>query len=148
MKIIIGNDHTAVLLKQEILNHLAENHKISAADCGAQDGQGPDYPSCARELTGKIQSGEYALGILLCGTGAGMCIAANKMPGIRAVVCSEPYTAQMSRRHNNANILCIGTRVVGPELAKLIVDAFLAAKFEGGRHAERVAKIAAMEGDS
>jgi len=146
MRIIIGNDHTAVELKQEVLRHLAEKHGIAGADHGAQDRHGPEYPDYARDIADRLTSGEFDLGILLCGTGAGMCIAANKKRGIRAVVCSEPYTAQLSREHNDANVLCIGARVVGVELAKLIVDAFLAAEFEGGRHARRVAKITGMEG--
>ena len=145
MKIIIGNDHTSIQLKQEIIGYLAKKYGIDATDSGAEDKQASDYPDYARNTCEKLLSEGYNLGILLCGTGAGMCIAANKIKGIRAVMCSEPYTAQLARNHNDANILCIGARVVGSELAKLIVDAFIEAKFEEGRHAARVAKIMDLE---
>jgi ribose 5-phosphate isomerase B len=139
VKILITNDHTSIELKTAIIAHLAEK-KISVTDIGANE-KGTDYPVYAFAAAEKIASGEFDLGILLCGTGAGMCIAANKVRGIRAVVCSEPYTARLSREHNNAQILCIGARVVGSELAKLIVDEFLKAEFEGGRHQARVDMI-------
>ena len=145
MNIIIGNDHAAIDLKKDIISHLADMDNINATDCGAQDKQSLDYPDCAQNVCNKILSGAFEKGILLCGTGAGMCITANKIKGIRAVVCSDPYTAKLARAHNDANVLCIGARVVGNALAKIIVDAFLAEPFEGGRHAARVAKIMEIE---
>lgn len=144
-KIIIGNDHTSIQLKQEIIKHLAEKYKIDATDCGAQGDQASDYPDYAQAVCKKLLSDGYDMGFLICGTGAGMCITANKINGIRAVMCSEPYSAKLARNHNDANILCIGARVVGSELAKLIIDSFIEAKFEAGRHARRVAKIMAIE---
>ena len=145
MKIAIGNDHAAIQFKEEILTHLQSRTGIEATDLGANSKDGQDYPDHALRISTEITSGKYDMGILLCGTGAGMSIAANKVKGIRAVVCSDPYTAKLSREHNDANILCIGARVVGTELAKIIVDAFLDAKFEGGRHQLRVDKIMAIE---
>jgi len=145
MKIVITNDHTSLELKNAIMAHLKEkNFKVT--DLGSQGEKAADYPEYALSAAKGIASGEYDLGIFLCGTGVGMCIAANKVRGIRAVVCSEPYTARLSREHNNAQILCIGARVVGSELAKTIVDAFLEAKFEGGRHQTRVEMFMAFEG--
>ena len=146
MKIAIGNDHAGILLKREIVGYLAgKEEDMSVTDYGAQDKPGLDYPDYAWEICNKVLNSGYVRGILLCGTGAGMCMAANKVCGIRAVVCSDPYTAQLARAHNDANVLCIGARVVGGELAKLIVDAFIEAPFEGGRHALRVAKIMNIE---
>jgi len=144
MKIIIGSDHAATQFKSEILAHL-QSRGADATNFDDNDKSGMEYPDYAREIAAKIAAGEFDMGILLCGTGAGMSITANKVHGIRAVVCSEPYTARLSREHNDANILCIGARVVGTELAKTIVDAFLDAKFEGGRHQLRVDKIMAIE---
>jgi ribose 5-phosphate isomerase B len=141
MKIAIGYDHTSTGLKEAITEHLQQKQNITITDFGSS----PEYPDGALTVSKSITKGEHQLGILLCGTGAGMCYAANKVRGIRAVVCSEPYTARLSREHNDAHILCIGARVVGPELAKMIVDAFLEAKFEGGRHQARVDKFMAFE---
>lgn len=153
MKVAIGNDHAAIQLKEDILNHLlgkktdeaVKESKIKVGDFGARDKESMDYPDYAWEICNKVRSSEFNLGILICGTGAGMCIAANKIRGIRAVVCSDPYTAQLARAHNDANVLCIGSRVVGNELAKYIVDAFIKAPFEGGRHGKRVEKIMELE---
>ena len=138
MKIIISNDHAATDLKKILAEHIKEKFSAEVTDTGSQGEKGTDYPQYAHAAAKKILSGEHDFAILLCGTGAGMCIAANKIRGIRAVVCSEPYTARLSREHNNAQILCIGARVVGAELAKMIVDEFLQAEFEGGRHQVRV----------
>jgi ribose 5-phosphate isomerase B len=104
-----------------------------------------DYPALCQRCRQAIINGEVESGILICGTGVGISITANKYPGIRAVVCSEPYSAQLSRQHNNTNVLAFGARVIGLELAKMIVDAWLAAEFEGGRHQDRVEAIAAIE---
>lgn len=140
MKIAIANDHTAAQLKEAVLLLLAERG-AEVKDFGSF----AEYPEGALAAAKSIAAGENDLGILLCGTGAGMCYAANKVRGIRAVVCSEPYTARLSRQHNDAHILCIGARVVGTELAKMIVDAFLNAEFEGGRHQKRVEMFMAFE---
>ena len=145
MKVIIGNDHAAIGLKQDIMIHLEAMDDYCVADIGAQDKSGSDYPDYAREVCKMVLNDGYDKGILLCGTGAGMCMAANKVKGIRAVVCSDPYTAQLARAHNDANILCLGARVVGSELAKSIVDTFLVEPFAGGRHTARVAKIMDIE---
>lgn len=145
MKIAIGNDHAAINLKHEVIKYLKQKN-ITTYDFGVQEGQKVDYPDNATKVCSHILTKEYDYGILLCGTGVGMSIAANKIRGIRAVVCSEPYSAMQSRAHNDANVLCIGARVVGDELAKMIVDAFVGAAFEGGRHAQRVAKIGEIEG--
>ena len=104
-----------------------------------------DYPIYGEKVANAVASGEVDLGILTCGTGVGISLAANKVKGIRAVVCSEPYTAKLSRMHNNTNILAFGARVVGPELAKMIVDEWLNAEYEGGRHQVRVDMIAEIE---
>jgi len=139
-----GCDHVGFLLKAEILEHL---HKrgIAVVDKGTWSDERTDYPRYASEVAEAVTSGEVDGGILICGTGVGISITANKFPGIRAVVCSEPYSAQLSRLHNNTNVLAFGSRVVGLELAKMIVDAWLDAKFEGGRHQQRVEAIAAIE---
>lgn len=144
MRIVISNDHAATELKESLLAHLKEKN-LTVEDIGSKGEKGVDYPEYAFAAAKGIATGEYDFAVLLCGTGAGMCIAANKVRGVRAVVCSEPYTARLSRKHNNAQVLCIGARVVGNELAKMIVDAFLEAKFEGGRHQVRVEKFMAFE---
>ena len=145
MKIVISNDHAAIPFKEEISAHLKTQPNVQVTDFGATEKDGIDYPDYAVKTAKAITAGEFDMGILLCGTGAGMSITANKVHGIRAVVCSDPYTAKLSRQHNNANILCIGARVVGAELAKDIVDAFLSSEFMGGRHQTRVDKIMAVE---
>ncbi|MCL2199462.1 MAG: ribose 5-phosphate isomerase B [Defluviitaleaceae bacterium] len=134
MKLAIGYDHTSSQLKDAILEHLSTREGITVTDFGYS----PEYPAGALPVAKSIAAGEHELGILLCGTGAGMSIAANKVRGVRAVACSEPFTAKLTREHNDTHIICIGARVVGTELAKMIVDAFLDATFEGGRHARRV----------
>ena len=145
MKIAIGNDHAAIELKTHILEHLKTKPNISVTDLGAQDTNGADYPEYAYIVAKGITNGEYDFGLLLCGTGAGMCIGANKVSGIRAVVCSDTYTAHLSREHNDANVLCMGARVVGSELAKSILDEFLEAEFKGGRHQQRVDMLMDIE---
>jgi len=145
MKIAMGNDHAAVQFKDEILSHLRGRSDIEITDLGSNSKDGLEYPDYALRVSTEIAAGAYDMGILLCGTGAGMSIAANKVRGIRAVVCSDPYTARLSREHNNAQVLCLGARVVGVELAKTIVDAFLDANFQGERHQLRVDKIMAIE---
>lgn len=143
-KVAFGCDHVGFLLKAEIAGHL-QGRGIEVIDKGTWSSDRTDYPSYASAVAVAVLRGEVEGGILICGTGVGISIAANKHPGIRAVVCSEPYSAQLSRRHNNTNVLAFGSRVVGLELAKMIVDAWLDAEFEGGRHQTRVAAIDAIE---
>lgn len=144
MKIGIGNDHSALELKAEIMLFLKEKgHEV--VDYGTNSEESCDYPVYG-EIVGKaVASGEVEQGILICGTGLGISLAANKVQGIRAAVCSEPYTARMARQHNNCNILAFGARVVGAELAKMIVETWLETEFEGGRHQRRVDQIMAIE---
>ena len=144
MKIGIGNDHTAVDLKYTIKEYL-ESKGCEVVNYGTEDRERCDYPIYGEKVANAVASGEVDLGILTCGTGVGISLAANKVKGIRAVVCSEPYTAKLSRMHNNTNILAFGARVVGPELAKMIVDEWLNAKYEGGRHQRRVDMISEIE---
>ena len=141
--IVIGCDHAAVSLKKAIMAHLDEQG-IAYMDMGT-DGEPCDYPDMAEALCAKITSGEAERGILLCGTGIGMSMAANKIPGIRAAVCSDCFSVRYTRLHNDANVLCMGERVIGQGLAVELVDIFLNTEFEGGRHQRRVDKITALE---
>ncbi|MGI6053560.1 MAG: ribose 5-phosphate isomerase B [Clostridium sp.] len=144
MRIAIGNDHSAVELKEIILDFLAEKgHEV--INLGTDTTESCDYPVYGEMVGRAVVSGEADLGIAICGTGLGISLAANKVKGVRACVCSEPYTAVMSRRHNNSNVLCFGARVVGSELAKMIVEQWLEAEFEGGRHQRRVDLIMEIE---
>jgi ribose 5-phosphate isomerase B len=143
-RIAIGSDHVGYPLKEEIKGYLGELG-YACQDFGAYATERTDYPLFANEVTSAVASGQAELGILICGTGVGMAITANKVRGIRAVVCSEPYSAMLSRQHNNTNILAMGSRVVGPELARMIVKAWLDAEYEGGRHAKRLEMISQLE---
>ncbi len=146
MKIAIGNDHVGYNLKL----HLSEYLKQKGYDLenfGCDSEESCDYPVFAKKVAEAVASGRCDLGILICGTGVGISIAANKVKGIRAVVCSEPYSARLARQHNDANILAFGARVIGPAIAEMIVDEFLNAKFEGGRHQKRVDLISQMENE-
>jgi ribose 5-phosphate isomerase B len=138
--IAIGSDHAGLELKQQLVKEL-EQRGIKLRDYGTTSSASCDYPDFAHELARAIERGEQQLGLLVCGTGVGMSIAANRHRGVRAVVCSEPFSARMARQHNDANVLCIGARVLGIGTALDIIDAFLGAQFEGGRHAGRVQKI-------
>lgn len=142
--IAIGSDHGGFALKQEILRHL-EAAGYAYKDFGTYTEESCDYPEYGEAVARAVASGEYARGILICGTGIGISISANKVRGIRAAVCTDCYSAEMTRRHNDANILALGGRVVGAGLALKIVDTFLTTEFEGGRHARRVAKIHQIE---
>ena len=144
MKIAIGNDHTAVALKQHIQTYL-EQKGYEIYNVGTDSTQRTDYPVYGQAVAKEVVSGRCELGILICGTGVGISLAANKIHGIRAAVCSEPYSARLSRQHNNANIIAFGARVVGESLAEMIVDEFLAAEYEGGRHQKRIDMISALE---
>ena len=141
--IAIGCDHAAVSLKNAIMAHL-EEQGIEYINLGT-DGDPCDYPDMAKAVAEKIASGECELGILLCGTGIGMSIAANKIKGTRAACCSDCFSVRYTRLHNDANILCMGERVIGKGLALELVDIFLSTPFEGGRHLRRVEKIKALE---
>ena len=145
MKIAIGNDHSAVELKNIIAEHLKERG-YEVLNLGTDSTESCDYPVYGEKVGRAVASGEADLGIAICGTGVGISLAANKVKGIRACVCSEPYTAKLSRMHNNSNVLAFGARVVGSELAKMIVDQWLDAEFEGGRHQKRINKMMALEG--
>ena len=144
MKIVIGNDHAAVTMKQDISAYLEEKG-YEIINVGTDTSESVDYPVYGEKVARMVASGEADLGIAICGTGLGISLAANKVKGIRACVCSEPYTARMSRMHNNCNVLCFGARVVGLDLAKMIVDTWLSTEFEGGRHQRRVDMIMALE---
>ena len=144
MKIVIGNDHAAVELKNIIREHL-ESKGIEVINVGTDTNDSCDYPIYGEKVGRAVASGEADLGIAICGTGVGISIAANKVKGVRACVCSEPYSAKLSRMHNNSNVLAFGARVVGSEMAKMIVDTWLEAEYEGGRHQRRVDLIHAIE---
>ena len=144
MKIGIGNDHSAVEMKQEITAYLEElGHEV--VNYGTDSHESCDYPEYGEKVGRAVVNGEVEKGILICGTGFGISLAANKVKGVRAVVCSEPYTAKLSRMHNDANVLAFGARVVGIEMAKMIVDEWLKAEFEGGRHQRRIDIVMAIE---
>lgn len=144
MKIALGSDHAGYRLKQDVLDLLKElGHH--ADDMGTFGPESVDYPDFAHKVCLAVSEGQCDLGILVCGTGLGMAIAANKVPGIRAVTCSDTFSARCSREHNNANVLCLGERVIGPGVAGDIVSTWLSAGFLGGRHERRVAKIAGLE---
>lgn len=141
-KIAIGCDHAAIDLKEEVIKHLS-SHVIN--DVGTHSKDSVDYPDFAQKVAELVKNGAADFGILICGTGIGMEIAANKVKGIRAANCVNTTMAHFCRNHNDANVLCIGARIVGTTLALEIVDAFIAAPFEGGRHQKRVDKITKLE---
>ena len=136
-QIAIGCDHVGFELKTHIIEHL-QSKGYSIKDFGTHNTGRTDYPLYAKAVAEAVTGGECEKGILICGTGVGISIAANKVKGIRAVVCSEPYSALLSRAHNDTNILALGSRVVGRDLALMIVDSWLGGEFEGGRHQQRV----------
>ena len=140
----IGNDHTGVALKEIVIKFLEEKG-IEVKDFGTQSTEASNYPEIAEVVSNAVVSGECERGILICGTGVGMSIAANKVKGIRALVCSEPFSAKLSKQHNNSNILCFGARVVGSEMAKMIVENWVNAEYQGGRHQTRVDMISDIE---
>ena len=147
MKIGFGSDHAALGLKDALLQHMKERG-FECVDFGAYSPtEKVDYPVPGRKVAEAIKRGELDKGVLVCGTGVGISLAANKVPGIRAGVCSEPYTAKMIAEHNNCQIVAMGERVVGVELGKMICDAFFDAEFQGGRHARRVDLICQVERD-
>lgn len=144
MRIAIGNDHVAYDMKLEIKAHL-EKRGFEVLDLGHDSSERADYPVYGRLVAEAVVGGKADLGIAICGTGVGISIAANKVKGARCACVSEPYSSRLSRQHNDSNVLAFGARVVGIELAKMIVDEWLDASFEGGRHAERVGLITKID---
>lgn len=144
MKIAIGCDHGGFGHKNAIAEHLKENG-YTVEDFGIYEQTSVDYPDIAEKLSKSVAAGENELGILVCGTGIGMSIAANKVKGIRAAACSDHYSAKYTRLHNNANVLCLGGRVIGIGTAIELADIFVKTEFEGGRHQRRIDKITALE---
>ncbi|MGI6421461.1 MAG: ribose 5-phosphate isomerase B [Syntrophomonadaceae bacterium] len=143
MILAIGSDHAGFSLKQEIITALQqENHQL--IDCGTYSSQSVDYPDIAEKVAHKVLE-ENILGILICGTGIGISIAANKIRGIRAALCHDPYSAAMAREHNDANIIAIGSRVSGSGIALAMIKTFINTKFQGGRHQLRIEKIGSLE---
>ncbi|BDR55921.1 ribose 5-phosphate isomerase B [Xylocopilactobacillus apis] len=143
-KIAFGSDHVGFELKPTIIDYVKElGYEIE--DLGAYSDKRTDYPIYGKKVGEAVSSGNADLGIVICGTGVGISLAANKVPGIRAACVSEPYSAELSRRHNNSNILAFGSRVVGSELAKMIVKSWLNAKYEGGRHQRRIDELNAED---
>ncbi len=144
MKLAIGNDHVAVEMKNEVKAYL-EQKGIEIVDVGTNSTERFNYPISGYRVAKLVAAGEVDGGVLICGTGVGISLAANKVHGIRACVCSEPYSAKLSKQHNNTNIIAFGARVIGIETAKMIVDEWLNASYEGGRHQVRVEMIAEIE---
>ena len=144
MNIAMGNDHSAIELKN-IIKEFVESKGYEVIDFGTNTPESCDYPVFGEKVGRAVASGEADLGIVICGTGVGISLAANKVKGIRACVCSEPYTAKLSKMHNNSNVLAFGARVVGSEMAKMITEEWLDAKYEGGRHQRRVDMLMEIE---
>jgi ribose 5-phosphate isomerase B len=144
MKLVCGSDHAGLRLKEELKKHLEEKG-ITVHDVGTHSNESCDYPDYAVQVARAVAAHEADFGLLVCGTGIGMAMTANKIAGIRAASVSDTFSAHASREHNDANVLCVGERVVGVGLAKDILDAFLGAEFQGGRHVGRVAKIQALD---
>ena len=144
MKVALGSDHAGFRLKERIKEFLiSKGHEV--IDFGTTDGESTHYPLFAKEVALAVQKGEADRGILVCGTGIGMSIAANKFKGVRAALCLNEYMARMSRLHNDANVLCLGDRVLGEDLALSIVEVWLNTPFEGGRHQKRIELISSIE---
>ena len=140
MKIAIGSDHAGFYLKQDLIKYLEEKN-IEVKDMGPFDDSRVDYPDYGHAVGHEVIDNKMDFGIVICGSGIGISISANKVKGIRAALCSETYSARLERRHNDANVLAMGARLIGHDMAIEIVDAFLDEKFEGGRHINRVNKI-------
>lgn len=147
MKIAIGCDHAAYELKAHVVEML-KGRDIEVQDFGTNGPESVDYPDFAAKVSESVLSGESDKGILICGTGVGMSMSANKYKGIRAALCSEPVSARLSRQHNDSNVLCMGARMIGTVMAEDIVSVWLDTPFEGGRHLRRVEKITALWSES
>ncbi len=144
MKIAIGNDHVAVQMKNEIVDYLqTKGHEV--INVGTDSTERFNYPISGYKVAKMVANKEVDCGVLICGTGVGISLSANKVHGIRACVCSDPYTAKLSKQHNNTNIIAFGARVIGIETAKMIVDEWLSAEYEGGRHQIRIDMISEIE---
>ena len=143
-KIIIGCDHGGLNLKNAVIAHL-QAAGVSVEDVGTYTADSCNYPEYADRVCRRIQDGTYTLGILICGTGIGISMAANKIKGIRAALCNDYFSAKYTRLHNDANVICLGGRTIGPGSACELVEVFLNTEFEGGRHQRRVDKVMALE---
>ena len=144
MRIVAASDHAGLELRSTLVAHLREQgHEVD--DLGTHDRASTDYPDWGEEAARRVAAGDASFGLLVCGTGQGMAMTANRVPGVRAAVVADTFSARATRAHNDANVLCMGQRVVGAGLALDILDAFLATPFEGGRHAGRIAKMRALE---
>jgi ribose 5-phosphate isomerase B len=144
MRIAVGSDHRGVELRAKLIEYL-EQLGQDVVDAGTHGKEAVDYPDIAASVARKVASREVDRGILVCGTGVGMCITANKIPGVRAAPCHDDVTAELSRRHNDLNVLCLSGDLIGEKLADRLVEIWLKTPFEGGRHARRNEKIAALE---
>jgi ribose 5-phosphate isomerase B len=148
VRLVVGSDHGGVDLRSELVAHAKQlGHEVVAVLGPASASDSVDYPDVARDVATRVATDAGTLGLLVCGTGQGMAIAANKVNGVRAGVVLDPFSARMLREHNDANVLCLGQRVVGVELAKVLLETFLAASFAAGRHKNRVDKIVALEAE-
>lgn len=147
LRVAIGADHAAVSMKDDIVRELRASG-MTVEDVGTFTGESVDYPDFAAKVARQVASRAVDRGIILCGTGIGVSIAANKLPGIRAALCHDVTTARLARQHNDANVLCLGGRILGPAVAMDIVKTWLATQFEAGRHQRRVLKIEALERES
>lgn len=144
MRIAIGCDHRGYAVKMKLMEAVARlGHEVT--DAGAHDPEGCDYPDVAANVGRMVSGGQVDRGILVCGSGIGMCIAANKIPGVRAAPCHDDLTAEMSRRHNDLNVLCLSADMLGERLIDRLVEVWLTTEFEGGRHQRRIEKIAELE---
>jgi ribose 5-phosphate isomerase B len=146
MRIAIGSDHRGVAARKRLIGLLQRLGNV-VIDCGSDGDQAVDYPDIAADVARRVSDATVERGILLCCTGVGMAIAANKLPGVRAATCHDEVTAEMSRRHNDLNVLCLSAELIGSDVQEKIIRTWLSTPFEGGRHARRVAKIAALEPD-
>lgn len=144
MRIAIGSDHRGLAARKRVVG-LLERLGHETIDCGSHGEEAVDYPDIAADVARRVSDGSVDRGILLCCTGVGMAIAANKLPGVRAATCHDEVTAEMSRRHNDLNVLCLSAEMIGAEVQDKIIRTWLTSPFEGGRHARRVAKITALE---
>jgi len=144
MRIAIGSDHRGLAARKRVIG-LLERLGHEVIDCGSHGEEAVDYPDIAADVARRVSGGSVERGILLCCTGVGMAIAANKLPGVRAATCHDEVTAEMSRRHNDLNVLCLSAEMIGSEVQDKIIRTWLTSPFEGGRHARRVAKITALE---
>lgn len=145
MNIYIGSDHGGYNLKNKIIGYLLENN-YRVHDLFCLDGKRCDYPDCAEVVCSSVLKGTDSLGIVICGTGIGISIAANKIKGIRCALCNDIFSAEMAKKHNNANVIAMGGRIIDDKLGYQILDKFLNSSFEGGRHKNRLAKLTSIEG--